>query len=263
MTTFDVEVIDTHCHAEPWFMGRAHAKPDPAWFKDLFAECRHRTRLAVSGTGANELFEKVGNVGAMKTLAGLLAPWPDKFVPSVMVDPNNLDDALEAVELAVTRYKFRCVGELVQYIHDWRTDGRLILPVVQLAIRLDVPLMIHAGGEEHAEGVERLAEKFPRARIIIAHSAGGRAWRRGVQCIRRFPNVLVEIMQGNREQLSVLLEAVGPRRITYGTDFGVHQDPALRYTAGNWLLDMLAEMKLSDADIERIAGGNAREAMRL
>ena len=262
MATQDIEVIDTHCHAEPWLMERARHGPDPAWFKDLFAGCRHGTRLVVSGTGRN-LATGRGNVAHMKDLARLLSPWPDKFILSVMVDPNDLDGALEAVETGVKKYRYKMVGELVQYIHNWRTDGREILPVMQMAIDLDVPLMFHSSAEEHAEGLERIAEKFPRARIIVAHAAGGRAWRRGVQCVRRLPNVLVEVMEGNREQLVTLLEAVGPRRITYGTDFGVHQDPALRYTPGNWLIDTMKDIRLSDADMERIAGGNAREAMRL
>jgi predicted TIM-barrel fold metal-dependent hydrolase len=181
----------------------------------------------------------------------------------MMVDPNDLNGALEAIELGVRELGMRCVGELVQYIHGWRTDGREILPVVQRAVELDVPLLFHISSEVHAERLARLAEKFPRARFIAAHYAGGRSWRRGLQTVRDLPNVWVEIMLGREERVPAVIDAVGTSRITLGTDFGVDDRPDLRYLAGNWLLECLARLKLSDADIERICSGNAKEVMRL
>jgi len=258
----DIEVIDTHCHVEPWFMDREDAQPDSNWFGKLFSECRHRTRLVVSSTGRNPVMLK-GNVVSVRTLARLLGPFPDKFVPSMMINPHDTADALEAIELGAKELGMRAVGELVQYIHNWRTDGPEILPVVQKAVDLDLCMDFHVSEETHAEAVARLAEKFPRARIIAAHSAGGRSWRRGIQAVKRLPNIWVEIMRGNAEQLEALIDAVGPSRITYGTDFGVHAGPELRYTAGNWLIDHLKHLKLKDADIERICSGNARELLRV
>ena len=261
MPAADIEIIDTHCHTEAWFMDEAMKQPDPAWFGELFAECRHRTRLVISSTGGGPVMG-LGNVVCVKTLAGLLAPFPDKFIGSMMINPH-LDDALDAIELGVTELGMRCVGELVQYIHHWRTDGPLILPVIQKAIEFDLTMMFHISDEAHAEGIARLAEKFPRARFLAAHSAGGRSWRRGIETVRRLPNVWVEIMRGNEDQLKLLLEAVGPARITYGTDFAIDTRAELRYRAGNWLLDCLERLKVQDGDVERITSGNAKELLKL
>jgi len=263
MTAADIEIIDTHCHVEPWFLCHEVECPDPGWFHALFAGCRHRGRLVVSSTGRNPILAGAGNVAAVEKLAQLIGPFPDKIIGSVMVDPKDLDAALEAIEIGVNELGMRCVGELVQYIHGWRTDGREILPVVQKAIDLDVPLSFHASCEDHAEAVARLAEKFRRARIIAAHSVGGRSWRRGIREVKRLPNVWVEIMEGNAEQLAVALREVGASRITYGTDFGLHQDPELRYSAGEWLLDCLERLHLKDADMEAICSGNAKRLMGL
>ena len=258
-----IEVIDTHCHVEPWFLSPEVDGPDLGWFADLFAETKYPTRLLSSSTGRNPVLQGEGNVVAVRKLAKLVAPFPDKILGSIMVDPHDREGALEAVEIGVRELGMRCVGELVQYIHNWRTDGPLILPVVQLAIELDVPLMFHVSDEGHAEGVARLAEKFPRANIIAAHSAGGRSWRRGIENVRELPNVWVEVMRGNVEQIRLLLRTVGASRITFGTDFGVHQDPQLRYTAGNWLIECLEELGCKADDVERIAGGNAKKLLKL
>ncbi len=263
MTDRGLEVIDTHCHVEPWFMSADVTGPDPAWFKDIFSECQHTGRLVTSSTGNNPVLKGQGNVAAVRKLAELIGPFPDKIIGSIMVNPHDLEGSLEAIEIGVGEFGMRMVGELVQYIHKWRTDGREILPVVQKAMDLDVPLDFHASGVEHAEGIAHIAEKFPKARIIAAHCAGGRAWRRGIHLVKDLPNVTVEIMKGNSDKLAVAVEELGPSRITYGTDFGVHQDPELRYVSGDWLLDELKGLRLKDADIEAICSGNAKSLMKL
>ena len=259
-----IEIVDTHVHAEPWFLTRDAKTPAPGTFDHLFDGCRHRTRLVVSSTGRNQVLVERGNVVDVKLLARLIGPFPDKFVGAVMVDPHDIDDALEAIDLGITKLGFRMIGELVQYIHNWRTDGPMILPVVQRAIELDVPMDFHSSSEDHAEGVARLAEKFPRAKFIIAHASGGRAWRRGLEQVKHLPNVWVEVMDGAQpRELEGVLAAVGPARMTYGTDFGIHAGPELRYEHGNHLLDKLAGLKVKEGDIERICSGNARQLLRL
>jgi len=264
MNSPDIEIIDTHCHVEPWFMDASASLPDPGCFRNLFAECRHRARLVVSATGRNGVLQRQGNVAAVRRLAALIAPVPETLIGSVMVDPNDGDGALEAIELGVGELGMRCVGELVQYIHGWRTDGREVLPIVAKAVELDVPLDFHVSSADHAEGLARLAEKFPRAKFIAAHHAGGREWRRGLETVRRLPNVWVEVMRpADPARLEAVLRAVGPGRVTYGTDFGVHAAPELRYTDGNLLLDRLAELGLKAADAEAVCSGNARRLLRL
>lgn len=240
------------------------AAPAPDTFDNIFDGCRHRTRLVVATSGRNPVLVQQGNVAAVRKLAELIGPFPEKFIGSVMVNPHDGEGALEAIELGINELGFKAVGELVQYIHDWVTDGAEILPVVQKAIQLDVPMNFHSSSDEHAEGVARLAEKFPRGRFIIAHAGGGRSWRRGLEYVRKLPNVWVEVMDAAQPgALEGVLEAVGPGRMTYGTDFGVHAGAELRYRAGNHLLDRLEKLRLPDRDIERICSLNARKLLRL
>jgi len=255
------EIIDTHVHLESWFMTEPDAAVDRTWFSDLFSECRHRTRLIVASTGRHpQMLE--GNVASVRCVAKVANAFPDKFIGTMMINPHGAD-ALDAIELGAGELGMRMVGELVQYIHDWRTDGPEILAVVQKAIDLDLTMMFHISDERHAERIARLAEKFPRGRFLAAHSAGGRSWRRGIHVVHPLPNIRVEIMRGNEDQLKLLLDTVGAPRITFGTDFAIDDNPALRYRAGNWLLECLDRLGVKDADAERICSGNARELLNL
>ena len=261
MSSHDIEIIDTHVHLEAWYLTEPDATPDPNGFRDLFSECRHRTRLLLASTGRHPMMTR-SNVASVRNVAKVSAAHPDKFIGSMMINPH-MDDALEAVELGVRELGMRAVGELVQYIHSWRTDGPEILPVIVRAIELDLSMMFHVSDETHAEAIARLAAKFPRGRFIAAHAAGGRSWRRGIETVRPCPNVWVEIMRGNEEQLKLLLATVGSSRITFGTDFAIDDNPGLRYRAGNWLLDCLDRLGVRDADVERITSGNARDLLGL
>jgi len=258
----DIEIIDTHVHAQP-SLTDGDVEPDPKWFRDLFANCRHRTRLLVSCDAGADVLMKRGNVAMVRAVARLVRAFPDKLVGTMMLNPCDIDDALEAMELGVKELGMRCVGELCQYIHNYRTDGPEVVAVVQKAIDLDVAVLFHSGADRHVEGVAHIAAKFPRARIMMAHCGGSRCWRRGIETVRRLPNVSLEVMRGMTEQIGALMDTVGPRRITYGTDFFLHEAPELRYERGNWLLDCLKELKLKDADIERICSGNAKELLKL
>lgn len=264
MVSRDIEIIDTHCHVEPWFMVPG-AVPPPGSFDGLFSKSTHKGRLVCSSTGRNPVLVGQGNAAAVRKLAELIAPFPDKLIGSIMVNPHDLEGALEAVEIGVTELGMRCVGELVQYIHNWRTDGREILPVVQKAIDLDVCMDFHISGIDQGEAIAHLARKFPRGKFIAAHAAGGRSWRRGVENVKDLPNVWVEVMSGHLRggAIETVIEAVGPSRITFGTDFGVYADPKLHYRAGDRLLDCLEKLGLADGDIEKICSGNAKELLGL
>ena len=259
-----IEIIDTHCHATDGFMAIDSAAPAPGTFDKLFDGCRHTARLVVATSGRNPVLVQQGNVAAVRKLAELIGGFGEKFIGSVMVNPHDRDGAMEAIELGINELGFKAVGELVQYIHNWVTDGPQILPIVQKAIQLDVPMNFHSSTDQHAEGVAHLAEKFPRGRFIIAHAGGGRSWRRGLEYVRKLPNVWVEVMDNAQPgELEGVLAAVGAARMTYGTDFSVHTSPKLRYWPGNNLLDRLEKLQLPDGDVERICCLNARQLLRV
>ena len=262
MPAGDIEIIDTHVHAQPPLTDTG-AEVDSTWFRDLFSGCRHPTRLVVSCSESSRWLKDGRNVAMMRAIGDIHRTFPDVFIGALMVEPHATEDALAAVELGVRDFGLRLVGEQCQYIHNYRTDGPEMLPVIQKAVDLDVAVSFHVSSERHAEAVARLAEKFPRARFLAAHYSGGRSWRRGLEAVRRYANIWVEIQAVQPERIRGAIDAVGTRRLTIGTDFFLHERPDCRYRRGDSILDCLKTIGLKDADIERIASGNARELLRL
>jgi len=162
----------------------------------------------------------------------------------------------------VREYGLRLVGEQCQYVHGYRTDGPEMLPIVQRAVDLDVAVSFHITSERHAERLGRLAERFPRARFLAAHYAGGRSWRRGLRTLKQHANVSVEIQAVEPERIAGTLDAVGARRITIGTDFFLHERDDCRYRRGDRIVDCLRALKVCEVDIARICSGNAREFLK-
>ena len=262
MTDDGIEIIDTHVHAQPSLTDAPGAAAS-ASFTHLFSECRHRTRLVVSCSESSTVLKSGDNVAMMRALGRVHRTLPGVFIGALMVEPHATDDALDAIDLGVREFDIRLVGEQCQYVHGYRTDGPEMLPVIRRAIDHDLAVSFHVSNETHAERVARLAEKFPRGRFIAAHYAGGRSWRRGLETVKPHPNVHVEIQAPEDERIRGVIDAVGTRRITMGTDFFLHERDDCRYRRGNAILDCLERLGLKDADVERICSGNAKALLKL
>ena len=258
-----IEIIDQHTTVGEVFMtGEAELT------RELLAEiqegCRHTTRF-ISTDARNE----AGSipVESVKRLQEVIRPLAGAVEGWIAVNPYYLQPGLEAIELGVREYGMESVGEMIQYMEDWVTDEYMVLPIVQLAGDLDVPINFHAGMAAHVEGVVHLAESYPRTRFVMAHF-GGRAWRMAGRLVKdaKLPNLYVEIngsptAEQAAERIAGAIDAAGVERLVLGTDFRLN--PGARYEAGNMLLDALECLKLKDGDVERICSLNARELFRL
>lgn len=73
----------------------------------------------------------------------------EHVIPTLCVNPNHLEDSLEAMELGVREFGIKVIGELCQYIHNYRTDGPEMLQVAQKAVELGAPVHLHCSDETH------------------------------------------------------------------------------------------------------------------
>lgn len=265
-------ILDVHSHLLPSLTGLTSSEAVAEALHQALDGACPGTRLVICTSGKDPLFDQRGAVGATRRVAEILALCPERLLGSVMVNPNHLEDALEAIELGVRELGMKVVGELVQYIHHWTTDGREVLPVVQKAIALDVPMNFHAAAEEEVEGVLHLAQAFPRGRFQLAH-VGGRAWKLAIREIKkaRLRNLWVEICigppdevtHGTPEVIAAALAAAGSERVVFGSDIGITAPPAAPYAQEETLIATLESLRLSVREIEQVCSGNAREMLRI
>ncbi len=108
-----------------------------------------------------------------------------------------------------------------------KCDSHLVNPVAEMAIRYDMPILIHAfhkydGGlltnESTAYEVAELAKRYPEAKLIMAH-LGGDAYH-GLKAVRDCKNVWADISGTiyRNGELEYAVKLLGEDRILFGTD---------------------------------------------
>lgn len=101
-----------------------------------------------------------------------------------------------------------------------------VFSVVEKGIGMGMVFLLHSflktdgniEGESSPCDVRILAEKYPEANIIMAHAGGNGGG--GIEEIKRFPNVSVDISGGPPESgvVEKAVKLVGERRVLFGSD---------------------------------------------
>lgn len=100
-----------------------------------------------------------------------------------------------------------------------------VAPIIDEAIRLDVPVLHHSWireemlpGESSPYDIAKLADRYPDLKIIMAHM--GYRWRLGVEAVKDCPNVVVDCSGGDPEagQIEYAVSLLGDDRVLYGSD---------------------------------------------
>lgn len=143
------------------------------------------------------------------------------------------------------------------------SDDPLVYPLVERCIELDVPILLHAfykavhqlPDESTGVHVARLADRYPEAKLIMAH-LGGNAYH-GIKAIRDKPNVWTDFSGSlfGREDIDYAVSQVGSERILFGSDM-----PGCSFITN---YAQVQEADLTPQQRENIYANNARKLFRL
>lgn len=188
----------------------------------------------------------------------LMQAWPERIAGYCYLNPRLGRRSLAEMD--------RCLDAGMRGVKLWIAcpcDAPHVYPIVERAIQRDVPILQHTwkktGGNEPDEStprhMARLAERYPRAKLIMAHAGG--AWEYGIKAIRHCPNVTIDTSGGNPTQglLEMALQDLGPDRILYGSD------GTMRGFASQ--LAKIDGVRLDRATRRRILCDNAARLLRL
>lgn len=190
----------------------------------------------------------------------------DKFshqlIPYLYALPSYQRPVLEEIDEAISNFGFLGikihVGEctLAEYVTD---------PVIKLAGKRDVPCLIDCAGRY--EEIERMAVKFPKTNIIVAHF--GRYLCKDESLIDRFIGLAethnnIYLDSSGVVILSKIKEAVkrvGSDRIIFGTD-GPHEAPdTVGFARAE--LDKIYELNLRKDEEKAILGGSIAKLLKI
>ena len=227
-------------------------------------------------------------------IGGLVERAPDRLHGSCLVNPNFLDASLRAMEACFEKWGFVQLGEMLQYMFDFKMDSAATERLVRKAVEYGVPTQVHVSTSNtrtHASSFGRdqlldlfaLAERVPEAEFILAHAVGGVKDGRPVideyvdlveQRFGSWPRRFwVEIAQFHTPALAAALERIPSDRLIAGTDWTTRVGPPfLPYGAvfgaktasenpfppkiGS-LIGFLKAAGADDDTVERIAHANA------
>jgi predicted TIM-barrel fold metal-dependent hydrolase len=185
-----------------------------------------------------------------------------RVLPGATVHPDDDVAAIvgeAAGELALTVFKLHCsVGAFSP--EDPRLD-----PLWERVSDSGRPVVVHAGSApegtataEEVEGVGRVAARWPRARIVIAHF-GSPSVGRTLSLLRERPNLYADLCPVVGDPVRLFRESIAglERRILFGSD-----TPTVAVT----IEDSIARVrswKLDPGDEEAILGGTANGLLGL
>ena len=159
-----------------------------------------------------------------QTLADLMKEFPDLFRGYVYANPRY-DDALDVVRRGVEE---QGMSGLKLWVATY-CDDPLVFPLVEQMIEYDKPILIHtfvkAVGQLEFESTSRnvanLAERYPEAKIIMAHLGGEPC--HGIRPVAKYKNVWIADGAAPVESndLQHTIDLVGVDRILFGSDIPV------------------------------------------
>ena len=178
----------------------------------------------------------------------------DRLIPYVNVDPGYDKSILEEIDEAVSNLGFR--GMKIHLGYGVPAE-EIMNPFLLLAAKSGVPCLIDCVGRYDI--VERMTEKFPETKIIVAHL--GKYLCKDETLIDRFIN-MAEVHSNIfldvsgvviPKKITEAVNRIGPNRVIFGTD-GPHEAPdTIGFARAE--LDKIRTLDLNPNDEIAVLGG--------
>lgn len=176
--------------------------------------------------------------------------FPGLFRPACVVDRRYVKASREELDRRVAEGPMRLVGEIISFHTQGHVD-REFLPVIERAIDLDVPMLLHASFPMDVQAVARLADLYPRGRFILAHIGGIRGWAAGIEAAALRHNMWVDISGYTlflRGVVESAVQRVSEDEVLFGSDF-------CAMDAGG-AVQRVRHMDLNETQKAKVFGGN-------
>lgn len=223
-------INDSHVH-----VGQFYDKYySPEYIHSVISTLRINKYLVSSTTSCEENYSKV-----ISEIQQLIKLGKEKVLPVLWITPriiknNKLTFMLES------KIDWKCI-KIHGFIHNWPPNGKLFGQVIDLALKLQVPILIHSGGDKKCDAGSylRVIKKHPEQIFILAH---GRPIQEAIDIIKQCDNAYVDTAFMPLEDLKRLVEIGYIDRFLFGTDFPItiHNEPDL--SDKDWYKSRISEI---------------------
>ena len=297
--------IDTHIHVSDIGPDGSRRERMLEDLLDVLERCDADLRLVVSCDGpyfSRMLQSPEGVLEANRSIHELVSRAPGRLFGACCVNPHFLDESVAVARRCFGEWGFVMLGEMLQYMMDYRMDSDEVEVLLHLAEQYDVPVQVHLGtywhkdhtgstdGMDHMRDLLRAADRVPGVKYILAHAIGCGPTPAFVSwagmfldtlggLFEQFPdNFWVEIRDFHSPALARTLREVptdrllsgtdwttriGPPFQAYGTVFDIPQGQNPFPPSVDAFVGFLKQAGATEGDIEKIGHQNATELMRL
>lgn len=178
--------------------------------------------------------------------------YPDRLFGLVRVNPYD-EGASQLVDEAINDWGFKGV-KLNPLFNNYVPDNPVVYPVMKVAERHRVPVLIHSGHPPWSLpwSFDRLADKFPEVTIVMAHMGHGHiVYINGALDVAEdHPNICVDTAgMTMHTKIKEAVERLGEERVMYGSDLPLGH-PA-------WEIPKVKVSGLAPGQLDKVLYGNA------
>lgn len=150
-----------------------------------------------------------------KEIKKLTDVYSTNVIPLLWVIPSmltNLYDYIDDHEISFKGFK------LHPFANQWKQDDQRLTTVFSLAQDLKYPIIMHTGWTPESEANQflNLYRQYPDVKTILAH---GRPIDQTIQVAKKCENIYIDLSYMPIKDIYMFLNACGPERILFGTDF--------------------------------------------
>lgn len=184
--------------------------------------------------------------------------YPDRFVGAAWVNPSD-KDPLGQIQDAVGNHGFKAI-KLHPLMHGYLPNDECVFPIAELAIKLDIPLMIHTGHPPYSLpwSVAQLADVYPELPMVMIHMGHGNGMyvQSAIDMAKKYPNLYLETSgMPMHTKIKEGYEKVGSDRIMWGLDAPFHH-PSVE-------MQRTIVSGLTDEQLEDVFYNNAKKLLKL
>ena len=144
-----------------------------------------------------------------------------KYTPGFHIHPSFVRESCEEIE-RMHAMGVKLIGELVPYMMGWKGyTSPACVEIFALAQEYDMVVSAHPSDDED---MDRLAELFPRLKIMYAHPGNFGVCKRNAQRLAKYDNVYLDVCGTGLFRygmLRYLIDNSSKDKLLFGTDYPI------------------------------------------